>query len=67
METVYEAIEDAGMTIAGLKGSDTSVFAGLMTNDHGIMLTRDLAHVPTYHATGISSAIVSNRISYFFD
>lgn len=67
METVYEAIEAAGMTIAGLNGSDTAVFAGLMTNDYGMMLTRDLAHVPTYHATGISSAIVSNRISYFFD
>ncbi|KAF2630541.1 putative polyketide synthase [Macroventuria anomochaeta] len=67
METVYEAIEAAGMTISGLKGSDTSVFAGLMTNDYGMLLTRDLAHVPTYHATGISSAIVSNRVSYFFD
>lgn len=67
METVYEAIEGAGMTIPGLKGSDTAVFAGLMTNDYGMMLTRDLAHAPTYHATGISPAIVSNRISYFFD
>jgi acyl transferase domain-containing protein len=67
METVYEAVEAASMTIAGLNGSDTAVYAGLMTNDYGMMLTRDLAHVPTYHATGISSAIVSNRISYFFD
>lgn len=67
LEVVYEAIEAAGMTIAGLGGSDTAVYAGLMTNDYGMMLTRDLAHVPTYHATGISSAIVSNRISYFFD
>jgi acyl transferase domain-containing protein len=66
METVYEAVEAAGMTINGLSGSDTAVFAGLMTNDYGMMLTRDLAHVPTYHATGISSAIVSNRVSYFF-
>ncbi|KAI9695823.1 MAG: Type I Iterative PKS [Bogoriella megaspora] len=67
MECSYEAIEAAGMTIAGLSGSDTAVFAGLMTNDYGMMLTRDLAQVPVYHATGISSAIVSNRISYFFD
>lgn len=67
LEVVYESIEAAGMSIAGLGGSDTAVYAGLMTNDYGMMLTRDLAHVPTYHATGISTAIVSNRISYFFD
>ncbi|KAJ2990681.1 hypothetical protein NUW58_g2830 [Xylaria curta] len=51
LEVVYESIEAAG----------------LMTNDYEMMLARDLAQVPTYHATGISSAIVSNRISYFFD
>lgn len=67
LETVYEAIEAAGMTVAGLRGSDTSVFAGLMFNDYATMLVRDLAHVPTYHATGVSSAILSNRISYYFD
>ncbi|KAL9079473.1 MAG: hypothetical protein Q9157_001636 [Trypethelium eluteriae] len=67
LEVTYEAIEAAGMTIVGLNGSDTAVFAGLMTNDYGMMLTRDLAHVPIYHATGVSSAIVSNRISHFFD
>ncbi|KAK5632312.1 hypothetical protein RRF57_008028 [Xylaria bambusicola] len=67
LEVVYESIEAAGMTIAGLGGSDTAVYAGLMTNDYEMMLARDLAQVPTYHATGISSAIVSNRISYFFD
>ncbi|KAI0506314.1 hypothetical protein F5B22DRAFT_639320 [Xylaria bambusicola] len=67
LEVVYESIEAAGMSITGLNGSDTAVYAGLMTNDYGMMLTRDLAHVPTYHATGISSAIVSNRVSYFFN
>jgi acyl transferase domain-containing protein len=67
LEVVYESLEAAGMSVAGLRGSDTAVYAGLMACDYGMMLTRDLAHVPTYHATGISSAIVSNRISYFFD
>lgn len=67
LEVVYESIEAAGITIANLSGSNTAVYAGLMTNDYEIMLARDLAQVPTYHATGTSSAIVSNRISYFFD
>ncbi|KAJ8112708.1 hypothetical protein ONZ43_g5332 [Nemania bipapillata] len=67
LEVVYESIEAAGMTIAELSGSNTGVYAGLMTNDYGIMLTRDLAHVPTYHATGISgdgvTAIVLKNLS----
>lgn len=67
LEVVYESIEAAGMSITSLGGSDTAVYAGLMANDYAMMLTRDLAHAPTYHATGVSSAIVSNRISYFFD
>ncbi|KAH0404852.1 putative polyketide synthase, partial [Aureobasidium melanogenum] len=67
METVYEAIEAAGLTIEGLKGSDTGVFAGVMTGDYEAMLLRDLDAAPTYFAVGTSRAILSNRIAYFFD
>lgn len=35
LEVVYESIESAGMTIQNLSGSDTAVYAGLMTNDYG--------------------------------
>jgi acyl transferase domain-containing protein len=34
LETVYEAIESAGFSIEGLEGSQTSVFAGLMSADY---------------------------------
>ena len=67
METVYEAIESAGLTIEGLRGSDTSVYAGLMCGDYEAMLLRDLDDTPTYFAVGTSRAMLSNRISYFFD
>lgn len=67
METVYEALESGGMTIESLRGSDTSVFAGVMCGDYEAMLLRDLDEVPTYFAVGTSRAVLSNRISYFFD
>ena len=67
METVYESIESAGMTIEGLRGSDTAVYAGVMIGDYEAMLLRDLDVAPTYFAVGTSRAILSNRISYFFD
>ena len=67
METAYEGLEAAGMTIADSKGSDTAVYVGVMFNDYGAMLLRDLQDVPTYYATGTGQSILSNRISYFFD
>ena len=47
LEIVYESIEDAGMTIEGLRGSDTAVFAGLMASEYEAMLLRDLDCAPT--------------------
>ncbi|KAJ3542839.1 hypothetical protein NM208_g3893 [Fusarium decemcellulare] len=67
MEVVYEAIEAGGMTIEGLKGSDTSVYAGVMCGDFEAMNLRDLNSIPIYSAVGTSRAILSNRVSYFFD
>ncbi|KAM7196179.1 hypothetical protein V8F33_006291 [Rhypophila sp. PSN 637] len=53
LETVYEALESAGLTIEGLRGSDTAVYTGMI--------------IGTYHISGVSAAMMSNRLSYFFD
>ncbi|RYP16090.1 hypothetical protein DL766_009227 [Monosporascus sp. MC13-8B] len=67
LETVYEALENAGQTIKGLQGSNTAVYAGLMTSDYEHIMSRDEDAMGTYHVTGTSRALMSNRISYFFD
>ncbi|KAF4124349.1 Acyl transferase domain in polyketide synthase (PKS) enzyme [Geosmithia morbida] len=67
LETVYEGLESAGLTIEGLKGSNTGVYVGVMYVDYEALQFRDLQHVPTYLAIGTARSIVSNRISYFFD
>lgn len=41
METVYEGLESAGLTIDSLRGSDTGVFVGLMCGDYESSLLRD--------------------------
>ncbi|KAF1362275.1 polyketide synthase [Lizonia empirigonia] len=67
METVYESLESAGLTIDSLRGSNTGVFVGLMCGDYESSLLRDLKTAPVYTATGIGRSILSNRVSYYFD
>lgn len=67
LEVVYETLEDSGMTIEELQGSNTSVFVGLMCTDYNAISSRDLDSIPTYGVTGIATSNASSRISYFFD
>ena len=66
LETVYEAIESGYMTSEGLQGSDTAVYAEVMTGDYEAMLLRDLDVAPTYVVVGNlkSSSIQSNLVFF---
>lgn len=65
--SVYDAVESSGLSLESLKGSNTAVYVGLMNDDYSEILRRDLNALPTYAVTGTAKAIMSNRISYFFD
>ncbi|KAJ0123851.1 Beta-ketoacyl synthase [Diaporthe amygdali] len=67
METVYESLEDSGMTIAELQGSDTAVYVGIMCMDYYILHGLDYNSIPTYNPTGIANGNASARIAYYFD
>ena len=67
LETVYEALEFAGITMDQLRGTDTAVYVGCMTSDYTEMLLRDPLDFPKYMAPGTARSILSNRISYFYD
>ncbi|KAK2612700.1 hypothetical protein QQS21_001317 [Conoideocrella luteorostrata] len=67
LETTYEALENAGISIESLRGSDTSVFVGVYGRDYDRMGYKDLSNITKVHNTGTGEAIVSNRISYVFD
>lgn len=67
LETVYEALEAAGLSIHELQGSSTGVFSGVMNDDWGQMLALDSNAIPPYSATGVARTCLANRVSYFFN
>ncbi|RYP87638.1 hypothetical protein DL769_000461 [Monosporascus sp. CRB-8-3] len=67
LETTYEALEAAGLTIEGLRGSNTGIYLGLMYGDYELLQWRDLQTLPIYHETGTARSVASSRISYFYD
>ncbi|RHZ46589.1 uncharacterized protein CDV56_102872 [Aspergillus thermomutatus] len=67
LESVYEALENAGLPLSQVAGSNTSVFAGTFFHDYRDALIRDEDNLPRSFITGIGSAMASNRISHFFD
>ncbi|RKU42507.1 hypothetical protein DL546_002123 [Coniochaeta pulveracea] len=50
-----------------VNGSNTSCFIGCFTRDYGDLVAADHHDVPMYHGTGTRSAIMSHRISRFFN
>ena len=67
LEVTWEALEDAGLSIAELAGSRTGVFVGISNSDFARLLFRGYSVLNAYSATGTSLSIAANRISYVFD
>ncbi|KAL1618817.1 putative Hybrid PKS-NRPS biosynthetic cluster [Neofusicoccum ribis] len=67
METVYDSLCAAGLSMDSLRGSSTACYVGQMCDDWSGIMMRDWDSLPQYTATGISRSIMSNRVSYFFD
>lgn len=67
LESVYEALENAGIPLNKIAGSKTSVFAGAFFHDYNDSILRDADNIPRFYLTGLGSAMASNRISHFFD
>ncbi|WP_110665701.1 type I polyketide synthase [Salinicola halophilus] len=67
LEMTWEAMEDAGIPPQTLRGSQCGVFVGVASLDYSYRMADDMASIDTSTATGNTSSIVSNRISYVFD
>ncbi|KAM7199185.1 hypothetical protein V8F33_004660 [Rhypophila sp. PSN 637] len=67
LETVFEALENAGIPLGKVAGSRSSVFAAAFHRDYHDSLTRNPDDMPRYMLTGTGTAMLSNRISHFFD
>ncbi|KAJ5605987.1 hypothetical protein N7510_008768 [Penicillium lagena] len=67
LENVYHALENAGIPLTNAVGSNTSVFVSGFNHDHLGILNTDPETTLKYKPTGATNAILSNRVSWFFD
>ncbi|KAF2278244.1 uncharacterized protein EI97DRAFT_248698 [Westerdykella ornata] len=67
LESTYHAIENAGLSLGAINKTDTCVYVGCFMNDHEAMVYKDLDIPNSYHATASASAILANRISWFYN
>lgn len=67
MEITYEAIENAGLPMESLRGSNTSVHMAISERDYDRMGYKDLSQMHMLHLVGAGDAILANRISYLLD
>ncbi|PWY79152.1 polyketide synthase [Aspergillus heteromorphus CBS 117.55] len=67
LESVYEALENAGIPLPTITGSNTAVYAALFVRDYRDMMMRDEESLPRFYPTGNGDAMSSNRVSHFFD
>ncbi|MFG3620989.1 SDR family NAD(P)-dependent oxidoreductase [Nocardia sp. NPDC047654] len=66
LEAAWEALEDAGIDPASLRGSDTGVFAGVAHQNYGPRVgSPDITAETEGHVyLGVSSSVLSGRIAY---
>lgn len=67
LENVYHALENSGIPMAATAGSNTSVFVSGFNHDYLGILNSDPETALKYKPTGVVNAILSNRVSWFFD
>lgn len=63
-EVVYECLEDAGMSMQDISGSNTAVFVSNFTVDYSVMMTKEADYMHRYSATALGTSILSNCISH---
>jgi len=67
MNLSWAALEHAGITPSGIKGSNTGVFVGISTHDHTLEKAYRNEKVSVFDATGGAHGISANRLSYYYD
>lgn len=67
LETAWNALEDAAIAPSQLSKRNVGVFMGVCHWDYLEMQSRSASSTELHRASGISPAVISNRVSYFFD
>ncbi|MEU4312483.1 type I polyketide synthase [Nocardia sp. NPDC024068] len=64
LEVSWEALEHAGIDPASLRGSDSSVYTGVMYQDYEVLARSAGADAEGYIGTGGAGSVVSGRVAY---
>ncbi|MGW1507169.1 SDR family NAD(P)-dependent oxidoreductase [Streptomyces mirabilis] len=64
LETSWEALEQAGVRPASLRGTRVGVFAGVMSPDYGPRLHQATGGAEAQLLTGTTNSVTSGRIAY---
>ncbi len=67
LEIAYEALEDGGIPLERIAGSNTGVFIGIAHTDYADRLLVEGIDPTPYFGTGRSHSLAANRISYTFN
>lgn len=67
LELTWEALEYARIPASALRGQNVAVYIGSSNNDYSFLSLSDPSVAHPYAITGNQSAIIANRVSYFFD
>nr|WP_190815996.1 type I polyketide synthase [Saccharopolyspora pogona] len=66
LEISWEVLERAGIDPFSLRGTKTSVFAGLIYHDYASRFSKTPAEFEGYFATGNAGSVASGRVAYTF-
>ncbi len=67
LQLAWESLEDAGIRPSSVAGKEVGVYVGASMTEYAHSLYGDLAAADSHFATGISLAVIANRVSYAFD
>ena len=67
LELTWEALEHARIPASSLRGTNVAVYVGATNIDYQNLALADPSVTHPYAITGNSSAIIANRVSYFYD
>lgn len=67
LEVSWHALENAGLNIKRLGGSQTGVFIGISSSEYSRLSLASQQDLDVYNGTGGALSIASNRLSYHYD
>ena len=67
LEVSYEALENAGLPLPCISGTNMGVFVGGSTAEYRSHIGQDVDNLPMFEATGNAESLLANRLSYAYD